>query len=528
MMKNDPRRLAVLGLVLSSFAGISLVIIFVMLGLSSVGIYQPADPESLNKAIWICSGLVVLGIALTVFLDPERTRIFLSGRQIKYGSNAILLLVSFSGILIFLNIIAFQNPVTWDLTENQKNTLSQETVNLLRALPDKVVARAYYSARTDPTTARKLLINYQEISSSKFAYEFVDPETNPIAAKQDGIDRDATIVLTMSGLKELVTYPDEKELDIALMRLINPTKRQVYFLTGHGEADIDQTDENSYSLIKSALETRNYLVSSLNLGSKSRVPDDAKVIIVPGPQTPLQIDEVKSLEEYLNQGGSMIIMEDPRALTKFGEKADPLALLIEKWGITFQNDIIYDPNANPPLLVYSDPLNYGQHPITEKMRGINSRFFTSQSLSISEAKNETIITPIAQTYSEAWGETDTNSIESSQVSFDKSKDIPGPLILAVTAENPTTKGRLVIFGDSEFAANGLYKLGNGEILINSIDWATIQEDILNLSPKKSITRTYNAPGSVGLISTILLSLCVIPLLIITGGITTWYSRRKKG
>jgi ABC-type uncharacterized transport system involved in gliding motility auxiliary subunit len=527
-MKGDPRRYALLGLALSAVAVLAFVIILIIRGLASTGIYQPPDSQVLDRSLWICFGVFVLGLALTAFIDPDRIRKFLSGRQVQYGSNAFIMLAAFLGILFFINLLAYQNPKSWDLTESQKNTLAPETITMLKALPQQVTAHAYYSTRADPSQARTLLENFKLNSTGKFSYEFVDPETNPVAAQQDGVDRDGTIVLRMANSKEQVSLADEEGLDVAFIRLINPEKRVIYFLTGHGEADIEQADDNSYSLVKNSLENKNYTVKSLNLGNENKVPSDAKTVIIPGPQTPLSDGEVKNLQSYLDQGGALIVMENPRALTKFGDTPDPLANLLTTWGITQQNNIIFDPNANPPLLVYSDPLNYGQHPITDKLRGVNSRFFTAQSLVLATAPQNITLTPLAKTYSEAWGETDLASIEANQVSFDQSKDTPGPLILAAAAENTANLGRLVVFGDSEFAANALYKLGNGDILLNAVDWATQQEKLISLTPKNNTLRTYSPPGSTGLIAIILISLCVIPLLIIAGGFTTWYSRRKKG
>ncbi len=526
-MKPDSRRYAFLGLILSGLSVISFLVILIIKGLAAANIFQPTDPQTLNRSTWISLAVFTLGFALTSFLDPERTRKFIFGRQAQHGSNAIITLVAFLGILIFLNILAFQNPKSWDLSESKQNTLAPETIAMLKALPEKVNARAYFSTRTDSIQARKLLENFKQLGMGNFSYEFIDPDTNPVAAKQDGVDRDGTVILIMGEHREPASYVGEEEIDIALVKLINPKNLSIYFLTGHGEADIQQSDDASYSLIRTSLENKNYTVNSLNLAT-NKIPGDARVILVPGPQTPLSTDEVAQLQAYLDKGGSLIVMENPRFLTKFGEEPDPLATILTAWGINSQNDILYDPNANPPLLVYADPLNYGQHTITNTLRGVNSRFFTSQSLVLNNTTADITLTPLAQTYPEAWGETNFASIENNQVANDIATDIPGPLVLSVAGENASTKGRLVVFGDSEFAANALYKVGNGEILLNSIDWAAQQEKLISLTPKNNPDRTYTPPGSLGLIAIILVSLCALPLLIIAGGITTWYARRKRG
>jgi ABC-type uncharacterized transport system involved in gliding motility auxiliary subunit len=251
-------------------------------------------------------------------------------------------------------------------------------------------------------------------------------------------------------------------------------------------------------------------------------------VVIAGPHTPVPADQVKLLQAYLDKGGALVVMEEPVALTKYGSAPDPLADLLSSWGITLQNDVLYDPKASPPLLVYADPLNYAQHAITQKMRGIDARFFTTQSLLIGTAPQGITLTPLAKTYPETWGETDLTSIENNQVSFDEKKDIPGPLVLSVAAENNTTQARLVVFGDAEFAADALYQRGNGDILLNAIDWTTQQEKLISISPKNNTIRTYVPPQNAGLIAMILTSICVLPLLVIGGGISAWYTRRKRG
>jgi ABC-type uncharacterized transport system involved in gliding motility auxiliary subunit len=527
-MKTDPRRFAPFGLVVSLLALLAFLGFLFIKGLAATRIFVPPDPQLIERGMWISLSVFIFGLALSILLDPERARGFLVGRQAKYGSLAAIMLLAFLGILLFVNLLAFQVNKSWDLTEDKKNTLAPETITLLKNLSEPVNARAYYSSQADPSSAKKLLENFKQLGNDKFAYEFIDPVANPLAAQQDGITRDGTVVLQMANNKQEVTMLDEEGLASAIVKITNPEKLSVYFTTGHGEADIEQSGDATYTLVKRALENKNYTVNTLNIGSTGKVPEDAKAVVIAGLQHPMAADEVKSLEAYLDKGGALIVMQDPLALTKFGDAPDTLTDLLGKWGIAFENDVIVDPSANPPLLVYADPLNYGQHPITSKMRGVNSRFLTAQSLKVGTAPEGITLTPLAQTYPNAWGETDLASIQNNQVSFDAAKDIPGPLVLGVAGENMTSKGRLIVFGDSEFAADALYQRGNGDILINAVDWATQQEKLISLTPKNKTSRSFMPPGTLGLIGSILTSLCLIPLLIIAGGTASWFSRRRRG
>ena len=78
--------------------------------------------------------------------------------------------------------------------------------------------------------------------------------------------------------------------------------------------------------------------------------------------------------------------------------------------------------------------------------------------------------------------------------FDQGVDLAGPVPLAVVATGNTNNSRLVVFGDSDFATNAYYGFyGNGEMIMNSIDWAAKEENLISLTPKTSVQRTLVQP-----------------------------------
>ncbi|PWH14615.1 MAG: hypothetical protein DDG60_07630 [Anaerolineae bacterium] len=526
-MKSNPRRYAFLGLVLSGLALLIFIGFLLVLGLTIAGTVT-IDRDVLQNGLLISGLSIILGLALTAILAPEGTRRFIVGRQAQYGSNSLITLLAFIGILIFLNALAYQYKQTWDLTEDKSNTLAPETIEILKTLPEPVFARAYYTTSMPSDDARKLLERMKENSNQKFSYEFIDPEFNPIAAQADGIERNGTIILLMGDRKEQVTFATEQEIDAALLRLINPQARVVYFTTGHGENSIEQASDIAYTLAVGTLRKKNYTVQTLNLQATGKVPEDASVVVIGGPQVPLTESEVQALDAYLNNGGSLIVMYEPQPLSRFGDLPDPLTSLLAKWGIAFNNDFVIDPNINPASFAISNANAYPQHPITQRMMGFNSLYPTARSLNLNTETAGVTVTRLVVTNENAWGETNFASIDSNQVDFAADQDTPGPLTLAASAENFTTKGRLVVFGDSEFTADGLYARGNGDIFINAVDWAAEQENLINLTPKAATPRTFRAPGTLGFLGIVLSSLCFLPLMIVGGGVWAWFSRRRRG
>ena len=117
-MKAEWRRFAPLGLYLA-----------VLAALVSGGLYFVR--REVDLYLQISLGLVFLGLALFALLDPDRVRRAFTGRQARYGSNALILLLASFGILIVINYLVYTNPERWDLTEDKENALTQQTLDVL-------------------------------------------------------------------------------------------------------------------------------------------------------------------------------------------------------------------------------------------------------------------------------------------------------------------------------------------------------------------------------------------------------------
>jgi ABC-type uncharacterized transport system involved in gliding motility auxiliary subunit len=439
------------------------------------------------------------------------------------------MLFAFVGILLVVNIIFLQNPGTpLDLTEDKQNSLASVTLDTLNALPESVQATAFFTTQTPSDTARKLLENFKNHSNGKFTYSFIDPDQNPLAANQAGITGDGKIYLQMGSHHEIVALAAEQDLTSGLVRLMNPGQKTIYFLTGHGERDINTAGNSAYTAAKTALEAKNYTVQGLNLIATNKIPSDAAVIVVAGPTKPISAAEQTLLQDYVSKGGALVVMEEPTPLTQFGNSPDPLAAyLAANWGISFDNDIVIDTNTSQPL--YAVAATYGTHPITEKLQGLVSFFPSARSLSIgSNLTNKP--TALIATASSAWGEIDFASLQANgQVSFNSSIDFAGPLTLAYAVSDTTSNSHIVVFGDSDFATDAFFgQYANGDMFINAIDWSAGQAQLLNLNSPTAISRTLVLPSSFWLLVMAIFFLLILPGLVIAGGVVSWLIRRSRG
>ncbi|HEY5983280.1 MAG TPA: GldG family protein [Anaerolineales bacterium] len=523
-------RYAVIGLVLAGLGCVATGGLALVRGSVALGLYTLAKPETLTRALAVSAGVLVIGLAVYGILNPAQVRRFLTGRQARYGSNALIMSLAFVGILVIVNWLVYQNPKKFDLSEGKQHTLAPETIQALDTLPGTVKAIAFYSTQYPTDTAKSLLSDFKSGSKGKFDYEFVDPNANPVLANQYGITGDGKIVLVMGEHKEIASYADENSLTQAMIRLISPQTRTVYFLTGHGEPDLKASDTTSMLRARQTLESKNYTVKELNLAATHNVPQDAKALIIAGATDPLLDQEVAEVGKYVAGGGSLIVLSDPALTENAAAAADPLSgYLQEAWGITLQNTVVIDLTSNQPFNAISASYS-STAPITSHTTSLTI-MPQARSLAISTTPPKDVtLTPLILTSQQSWGETDLASLESKhQFSLDDKMDILGPLTLAASAENSTNKGRVVVFGNSHFARNEAFDAyANGEIFTNAVDWAAQEGNLINITPRTPVTRTFNPPSQLVFILILLGVVFLVPGLVLVAGTSSWLARRRHG
>jgi len=262
--------------------------------------------------------------------------------------------------------------------------------------------------------------------------------------------------------------------------------------------------------------------------AEREIPADALAVIIPGPTKPLSADEVFLLDAYLGSGGSLIYLSEPRLVTEFGEQADLLAnYLSTAWGISVSENMVIDGNYDPPIVALAG--SYGQHAITEKMNNQVTVMPSARSIDLGVVPEGITVNPLIYTTDNSYAEFSYEELTSSEIAYTDGVDFPGPIQLAVAATTSANNARVVVVGDSDFASTNYYgTYGNGDFIINSIDWAAQQEALISLTPK-STTQRYLASPSVLTIRLILLGVVIlIPGLVIVAGISTWISRRRRG
>ena len=483
--------------------------------------------QSFTLQVQISLGVIILGLLLAIVFNPQRAREVMTGRQARYTSNALLIIIATLGILVIANYILHRYDQRWDMTQDQNFSLTKETMAVLDGLQQPVQVQAFFSSQISPDAAKNLLDTYKYYGKGKFDYQMVDPNANPIQAQQAKITRDGTIVFTLQGRTEQVTSVAEMDFTSAILRLTNPGKRSVYFLTGHGEADVDPQAAASLSQLNATLTAKNYTVGTLNLLSDPKVPDQTLAVVIAGPLANLSDQEVKILKTYLDAGGGLVYLSEPPYFMKSAGQPNPFDQYItQNWGVDFGNNIIVDPDVQPPSVTYAK--TFGTHPITSKLNNLAVFFPTAHS--VNPAKNipaNISQTVLVKTSENAWGETDLANLDKA-IAFDPKTDLPGPVSVAIASTDQTSNAKIVVIGDVIFATDKSFQsYGNSDFIINAIDWVAKQDNLLNLTPKNVTNRSLVPPQGLTIGLILLVVVFVIPGLVILMGIANWFQRRSK-
>src|SRR5574337_402812 len=183
------------------------------------------------KWVLLVAGSFLLFIALT--LNAEELRGLLDLRATRYGAGAAVLALLALGVAAFGNAVSYRHSDRWDLTENRRNSLSTQTIQILRTLKAPVAAIAFFRSDTPgKRSAEDLLNQYAAYSGGKFTWRTEDTDRAVALARQYNVDSYGTVVLERGSGPEAKTEKvldaEEEKLTNALVKVTRSGKRIVY------------------------------------------------------------------------------------------------------------------------------------------------------------------------------------------------------------------------------------------------------------------------------------------------------------
>ncbi|MCD6454752.1 MAG: Gldg family protein [Candidatus Aminicenantes bacterium] len=488
--------------------------------------------KRINLIIWTAAIILLLAINLGFLLGNNL--IFYAGlliAAIGFITYAVIKIVDAMGINLFATVIlglAIVGVLNYgfakfhkriDLTKEKVYSLSPQTVKILKNLKDKVNVIGFAEERSDARNKMEnLLEQYRDINSSKFSYKIIDPYKSPeVIAKYGNIHLN-TVLVEVGKRKTKVEDLTEENLTNAIIKLTKEAGQKIFFIKGHGEGSIEDFGKNGLSKVAEDLRNLGYEVREISL-VEGDVPETAKIIVIPGPKTDYTDIEITRIDKFLRSGGSVIFMIDP--LQKPLEK---IPSYLKKFGVELKNTVVVDMfgqilGANVLVPVAT---SYKYHEITKDFK-LMTFYPLAQGVFLANPLPKGVTgTEIVESSPKSWAKTKLGG----KADFDPATDIRGPISLAVALEvEGKQKGRIVVFGDSDFIKNAYFdQQGNGNLFENAVNWCAKEENLIAIKPRTfkptTLVLTANQQRLLGFISLIL-----IPEIFLILGILVWVRRR---
>ena len=431
------------------------------------------------------------------------------------NSLFVVLLISLALILGFLgNKVDLQ----WDLTNNQRNSISLSSKEILSQVegPVNIIA---FASKSDVEGSLRPVINQflaPYVRNKKdITITFIDPREEPKKVEEFGIRFEGELVVQYKNRRENLNNLAEEDLTNLFIRLSRSTEKIVTALEGHGERSLRGKTPRDIGILGAQLQKTGFLLGSINLVEELAVSENASVLVIASPKVDILPGEVNRIKRFLERGGNLLWLLE-------GDSISGMEAIASYIGLKVPTGVVFDPRAGTLNLspAFSLATKYEEHPA---MRGVTmtSVFpFATEIRALSES--EFSFKPLVYVADQGWLE--TGSLQTA--TYDEGKDAQGPIAVAGAFERviEDKKQRIVVVGTGNVLSNQhLGLLGNLDFGVNTINWLAGDDKLITIQPRPRVDRSLEINLTVFLLANSFLALPLI--FLITSGIVWWRRRR---
>ncbi len=382
--------------------------------------------QSLGRAL-AGGGLLLLGVAAFaayLVLNRERLKSKNSRLNFIFASNIVVLVVLTLAIVGVVNYLGTKVHKRFDFTEGKIHSIAEQSISVAKNLKKQLNIIAFYSDQNSALYRFRSLMEIYRYYTNKINVEVVDPYKNPSKVKRYEIKSDGTLIFEYDKKDTRIEETSEEAITNAMIKVTRQEEKTIYFTQGHGEPDVDKSDDTGYSEVKGNLEKLSYKVKKLILFQEAAVPENAAALVVAGPQKPLLEKEVYLLEQYLTQKqGRLLLLLNP----KQGQELKPL---LAKMGLALEDNVVVEVDPVTRLMGgdYFMPVvaKYPEHAITKNFNYATLFPMARGLAKTSPLPKDVSVDFLASTSPNSWGETNyDNEIKTKKITKDPA-DKAGP------------------------------------------------------------------------------------------------------
>ena len=517
-----------------------------------------AAHATLSATLWVA--YLLWGVSFVSFIGwallrwPDISGIF-TRRGYKYGaSSGISVILGFT-IIIGLAFLSGRDRfnLSWDVTRDGVNTLSDQSLKIIEQLKSgdsRIELIGFFTDQMKKQEFERIISLYKS-SGAPLQIEYVDPQEDPTRAISEKITAAETVLVKYNNQEARLMQFSEEKITNALLNVIKTKEKKVYFITGHGEKDIDATEVEGYSTMRDELISERFKVEKLSLLQAGKVPDDADLVIIAGPSYDYRQQEISLLEDALRQGVPLFVLVD--AMTGLPQ----LTSMLETYGVKINNDFVVlkpdDPRVqligqNNAILTKFDEVSPATRDFASRS-GVAMLVSNARSLSLLD-DNIKNMNPISLASSadmniaitNVKNASDLKQIDESRIKIDEftviaasTGMIGGEKLAQVKSDSDkdaadTPKSarelRLVVAGSSYFASNiGAQRMENIDMFLNLVSYLLQDEDYISIRAKDTESSELNLVSAGSQFSLMFLSF-IYPFVFLAFGIGHWLRRRR--
>lgn len=325
-----------------------------------------------------------------------------SGKELK--KQSLIQLFLFLVILFTLNFISSFFFTRFDLTSENRYTLSPATKSFIKNIKDVVYVKVYLEGdlpagfRRLRNNTREMLDEFRAYSNGNIEYEFVDPSANPDARERNQLYNQLAdkglqptnieqhgkgeasqkiifpgAVFTYHGqehalqlLKSKIIGSEEEMLNNSMQNLefaianeirglITVVKPKIGFLQGHAEMRKLQIADLANSLAEF------YRIDSVVIDGKLKSLDTFKALVIAKPDSAFSEKDKFVLDQFIMNGGKVLWMIDKMNMSMDSlrnKEGSAIAIAnslnlddqLFRYGVRINADLIQDLQAAPILV----------------------------------------------------------------------------------------------------------------------------------------------------------------------------------
>lgn len=441
--------------------------------------------------------------------------------------------VLFLMLVILLGYLASQYRVAKDITQANRNILTQGSVNVLKQMKEPINITVF--ATKDDASAgdnfRKGMIDFvarYQRDKKNVQLKFINPSEEPKLAQDAGVKNDGEIIVEYQKRTEHLTPPlAEQEMTNVLVRLSRTNQQPLMYLDGHGERNLIGIKNHDIGEFGKQLEKKGFKFANPDLTIVSAVPSNGAMLVIAGPQVDVSDIEAKKIKAYLEAGGNLLWLLDDDNLRGLKNVAEYIGLQVSP-GITLDMaSAQYGADARVSFASL-----YGEHAITNNFM-LRTLFPEAHQVTAQGTEeNGWKVSNLVEVAPNGWLSS-TKLTKDAKPTFNEKMDKRGPINIGVALERTYGKKgqRIVVMGNGNFLSNTfITNGGNLDFGINIINWLAGDDKLITIQPMplKDINMTIPDTDSGRVIAWTVFHAFqyFIPLALMIAGFYLWWKRRK--